>query len=67
MSIPPSAAGPGDRQFANLIRIAIKFYLRHKEEIDNTLSTLMIDALMTIVGGLGTDGEITELNIPGPQ
>ena len=67
MSIPASGAGPGDRGFQLIIDKALKFYLRHKEEIDNNLSSLLIEALMTLVGAIGPGGEITVMNDPGPE
>jgi hypothetical protein len=67
MSIPASGAGPGDRFFATIIEKAIEFYLRHKAEIDNNLTSLMVEALMTLAGGLGPGGEITVMNDPGPE
>jgi hypothetical protein len=67
MSSPASGAGPGDRGFQLLITKALEFYLRHKPEIDNTLTSLVIEALMALVGEIGPGGEITDLNDPGPE
>lgn len=67
MPIPASGAGPGDRFFVTLAKQFTKFYLRHKTEIDNNLSALLIDALMAIVGAAAPGGEISDMNIPGPE
>jgi len=67
MSMPPSGAGPGDRGFQLLITKAMEFYLRHKTEIDNTLDSLIIEAIMVIVGAVAPGGDIAELNDPGPE
>lgn len=67
MSIPASGAGPGDRQFQRLITQAVEFYLRHKAEIDNNLTSLLIDALMELALAIGTGGTITNMNDIGPE
>lgn len=67
MPIPASGAGPGDRFFATLAKQLARFYLRHKAEIDNNLSSLLIEALMSIVTASAPGGEISDMNIPGPE
>ena len=67
MSIPASGAGPGDRMFATLAEAFAKFYLRHKEEIDNNLESLLIEAIMSIVEATASGGAIAVMNDPGPE
>jgi hypothetical protein len=67
MPIPASGAGPGDRFFTTLAKQFTRFYLRHKTEIDNNLSSLLIDALMSIVTANTPGGEISDMNVPGPE
>lgn len=54
----------GDRGFANLLEIALEFYLRHKTNIDDSLDTLVVAAIMELVENLPA---ILALNKPGPQ
>ena len=59
--------GPGDRYFETLVRQLTRFYLRHKNEIDSTLTQLVISAMADLVAAIAPGGEIDQLNKPGPQ
>ena len=58
---------PGDREFFNLIIAAITFYLRHKANIDDSLSPALVAAMTTLVNASAPGQILHDLNKPGPQ
>jgi len=53
----------GIREFANLALFLLRFYLRHKDNIDDNLNETVVNALTDLVAAMD---QIAELNDPGP-
>jgi hypothetical protein len=64
MSNPPSTEGFGTRQFVHLLVLALREYLRHKDQIDPDMPTGGTAAIEVLVGLIA---DLLALNPPGPE